>query len=251
MSQGRRKHFSFGQAKHSGGVTPLCWTGKWIGMQYGMDYGVYSNTQLDCVAICLLTYSQPALPCISLHSCSLFKVVGVKGHMQFNKLHGHIHSYVGNSLTCNKRFFYTKTLQSVSCVSVQQFETLSGKLLIIHVKRGKFLEFKTSEIASASLSGTIEQTMVRWSPGLPDLLHRPCDIYVDTAELLQPCQHSLHQPLKCGRGITLLACPMGITLNSQSPLCVINTVSSLDSGSIGICQQSLYASKVETFFLLS
>jgi len=34
--------------------------GMHFGMDYGMDYGIYifnSNTQLYCVAICLLTYS--------------------------------------------------------------------------------------------------------------------------------------------------------------------------------------------------
>jgi len=36
------------------------------------------------------------------------------------------------------------------------------------------LKFKTSEIASASLSGTTEQILVRWSQGLLDLFRRPC-----------------------------------------------------------------------------
>jgi len=39
------------------------------------------------------------------------------------------------------------------------------------MKRGKFSEFRTAVIASASLSGTVEQTLVRRSPGLPDLFH--------------------------------------------------------------------------------
>jgi len=45
------------------------------GVEYGgLDYGIYifhSNTQLYCVAICLLTYSEPA-------PWSLLQVVGVK-----------------------------------------------------------------------------------------------------------------------------------------------------------------------------
>ena len=36
------------------------------------------------------------------------------------------------------------------------------------------LEFRTSEIASASFSGTIEKTLVQLLPGLPDLFCRPC-----------------------------------------------------------------------------
>ena len=39
----------------------LDWKMDWNGgLNYGMDYGIYiyhSNTQLYCVAICLLTYS--------------------------------------------------------------------------------------------------------------------------------------------------------------------------------------------------
>jgi len=38
--QGWQKHFSFGQAKYSGGIIHQCWTGKWTGMNYGMDYGI-------------------------------------------------------------------------------------------------------------------------------------------------------------------------------------------------------------------
>ena len=30
--QGRWKHFSFAHAKYSGGIIPLCWTGKWNGL---------------------------------------------------------------------------------------------------------------------------------------------------------------------------------------------------------------------------
>ena len=214
----------------------LDWTMDWYVVWNGLPSLQQHPTRLCYLFIASSALYQPAFM-QPPRSC--------RGQRSHSQLH------VVNSVTSNKCLFYTKILQSVSCVSVQQFETLSGKLPIIHVKRGKFLEFKTSEIASASLSGTIEHPMVRWSPGLPDLLHCPCVIHVDTAELLQPCQHSLHQPLKCGRGITLLACPMGIILNSQSPLCVINTVSLLDSESIGICQQSFNASKVEIFFLLS
>ena len=36
----------------------LDWKMDWYGgIDYGMDYGIYSNTQLYCVAICLLTFS--------------------------------------------------------------------------------------------------------------------------------------------------------------------------------------------------
>ena len=36
----------------------LDWKKDWYGgIDYGMDYGIYSNTQLYCVAICLLTFS--------------------------------------------------------------------------------------------------------------------------------------------------------------------------------------------------
>ena len=40
----------------------------------------------------------------------------------------------------------------------------------------KFLEFRTSEIASAGFSGIAQQTLIRRSPSLPDLLHHPCDV---------------------------------------------------------------------------
>jgi len=45
---------------------------------------------------------------------------------------------------------------------------------IIRAKCGKFLELRTSEIASAGFSGTKHQTLVQWSPGLLDLFHCPC-----------------------------------------------------------------------------
>jgi len=41
-------------------------------------------------------------------------------------------------------------------------------------KRRKKLEFMTSEITSASLSSTIEQTLVWQSPDQSDLYHCPC-----------------------------------------------------------------------------
>ena len=47
------------------------WNGRMeYGMEYGMNYGIHifhSNTQLYCVAICLLTYS--------------LEVLGVEGHV--------------------------------------------------------------------------------------------------------------------------------------------------------------------------
>jgi len=48
----------------------------------------HNNTRLYFVAICFLTYSQPALPCIGLciHSCSLLELVGSKVTYIFNKL---------------------------------------------------------------------------------------------------------------------------------------------------------------------
>ena len=40
-----------------------------------------THSQL-CLALgCIHAYSQPALPCIGLHSCIFLKVLGVKGHM--------------------------------------------------------------------------------------------------------------------------------------------------------------------------
>jgi len=52
------------------------WTIEWT-MEFRKKPSFHSNTQLYYVAICLLTYSQPALPCIGLHSCNLLKVVKV------------------------------------------------------------------------------------------------------------------------------------------------------------------------------
>ena len=40
----------------------LDWKMDWYGgVDYGMDYGIYSNTQLYCVAICLLTMETRAM----------------------------------------------------------------------------------------------------------------------------------------------------------------------------------------------
>ena len=40
-NQGRQKHLGFGQAKYSGGVIPLCWTGKWTGMvEWNMEWNM-------------------------------------------------------------------------------------------------------------------------------------------------------------------------------------------------------------------
>ena len=59
LSQGQRKHFSFGQVKYRGGVAGLengleLWNGLW---NKKTTTFFHSNTQLYCIAICLLTYS--------------------------------------------------------------------------------------------------------------------------------------------------------------------------------------------------
>ena len=54
------------------------------GMENGMNYGIlkcqealfHGTTRLCCVAICLLTFD--------LHSCILFEVLGVKGHLHID-----------------------------------------------------------------------------------------------------------------------------------------------------------------------
>jgi len=47
-----------------------------------MDYGTFhSNTQLYCVAISLLTYSQRAPPNDRLVLACFLEIVGVKGHV--------------------------------------------------------------------------------------------------------------------------------------------------------------------------
>ena len=65
---------------------PLCWTGKWTGMEYEMDYGIYifhSNTQLYCVAICYTNlliassslywpaFMEPPRSCRGQRSCAI------------------------------------------------------------------------------------------------------------------------------------------------------------------------------------
>ena len=56
------------------------WTLEWT-MELKETHIFHSNTQLYCVAICLLAHSLLALAHIGLHSCSLLEVVGVKGHV--------------------------------------------------------------------------------------------------------------------------------------------------------------------------
>jgi len=58
---GGENHLALVRRNHdSRGVIPfiLDWKIDWYGgIDYGMDYGIYINTQLCCVDICLLTYS--------------------------------------------------------------------------------------------------------------------------------------------------------------------------------------------------
>jgi len=69
---------------------------------------------------------------------------------------------------------HKNSIVSFMCFSLTIRDTcLVAKLLIIREKCGKSLECRTSEIASASLSGTIEQTLVQWSPDLLDLFCHP------------------------------------------------------------------------------
>ena len=61
----------------------------------------------------------------------------------------------------------------------------AAKLVPIHVKRGKFSEFRTFEIASAGFSGPIQRALVRQSSKLPHLFHHPCG--ADSFLLLMAC----------------------------------------------------------------
>ena len=159
-------------------------------MEWSTEFTAIPNS------IFLLTYSQPAPPCIDLHSCSLLEVIGVKGHVQFNKLQWthSIHSQL-TALPAIKETFersdrvekdkrsqnifyqckvtlFTLHKYSIVCFMCQSSDQRhpSGKLLIICMKRKKF---RTSEITSASLLGIIEKTLVQQSPGLPDLFCAP------------------------------------------------------------------------------
>ena len=61
-----------------------------------------------------------------------------------------------------------------------------ANLAPICVKRGKFSEFRTFEIASAGFSGPIQWALVQRSSKLPHLFHRPCG--ADSFLLLMACQ---------------------------------------------------------------
>ena len=75
-----------------------------------------------------------------MHSCSRLEVVGVKGHVHILiSFNGRI-LHVATSFTCNSGFF----------------------------------KFRTSEIAYVGILGTIQQTLIRQLPGLPDLFRCPC-----------------------------------------------------------------------------
>jgi len=69
----------------------------------------------------------------------------------------------------------------------------AAKLVPIHVKRGKFSEFRTFEIASAGFSGPIRQALVRQSSKLLHLFHRPCE--ADSFLLLMACQTYYNAPI--------------------------------------------------------
>jgi len=64
IEQGRWKHFSFGQAKYSGGRIPLCWTGmiivEWT-MEWTMEFtlfiAIYSTLLCSYLLTKLLTAS--------------------------------------------------------------------------------------------------------------------------------------------------------------------------------------------------
>jgi len=69
----------------------------------------------------------------------------------------------------------------------------AAKLVPIHVKRGKFSEFRTFEIASAGFSGPIQRALVRQSSKLLHLFHRPCG--ADSFLMLMACQTYYNAPI--------------------------------------------------------
>ena len=78
------------------------------------------------------------------------------------------------TLQCSK--LTSKKTTDINFTITQKFHSLyqssdlrqpPGKQLIMRVKGGKFFKFRTPEIASTSFSGTIQQTLVWQSPGLP------------------------------------------------------------------------------------
>jgi len=59
-----------------------------VGLEYGpvdwtmeFEIALFRSTRLCCITIYLLIHSEPALLCISLHSCIPPEVLGVKGHV--------------------------------------------------------------------------------------------------------------------------------------------------------------------------